>query len=236
MGLRGVLARLEAARCPSRRFASAVRSRADCSVRWSCLGHPCARLPRAPTSTCKAPQARHSRERHEPPPAASRRRTTSASRACCRCASASPRPREAGRIASRITLVAVSKTFEADGHRAGHRGRAARLRRKPGAGSQGQVAGAQARMTGIELASHRSPADQQGGRCGGAVRCHPDRRSPETRARPGATKSSSRAGTPELFIEVNTGEEEQKAGIVPREADRFIAACRERPMGSRSTG
>ena len=31
---------------------------------------------------------------------------------------------------------------------------------------------------------------------------------------------------PELFIEVNTGEEEQKAGIVPRDCDRFIAACR----------
>ena len=31
---------------------------------------------------------------------------------------------------------------------------------------------------------------------------------------------------PELFIEINTGSEEQKAGIAPREADRFIAECR----------
>ncbi|MBK1864789.1 YggS family pyridoxal phosphate-dependent enzyme [Taklimakanibacter albus] len=32
---------------------------------------------------------------------------------------------------------------------------------------------------------------------------------------------------PDLFVEINTGEEEQKAGIRPREADRFIAACRD---------
>ncbi|MGC9369085.1 MAG: YggS family pyridoxal phosphate-dependent enzyme [Paracoccaceae bacterium] len=32
---------------------------------------------------------------------------------------------------------------------------------------------------------------------------------------------------PELFIQVNTGEEPQKAGILPDEADDFIAECRE---------
>jgi PLP dependent protein len=31
---------------------------------------------------------------------------------------------------------------------------------------------------------------------------------------------------PDLFIQVNTGEEEQKAGVLPREADEFIAECR----------
>ncbi len=31
---------------------------------------------------------------------------------------------------------------------------------------------------------------------------------------------------PDLFIQVNTGEEEQKAGVLPREADGFIAECR----------
>lgn len=30
---------------------------------------------------------------------------------------------------------------------------------------------------------------------------------------------------PDLFIQVNTGEEEQKAGVLPREADGFIAEC-----------
>jgi PLP dependent protein len=33
---------------------------------------------------------------------------------------------------------------------------------------------------------------------------------------------------PRLFIQVNTGAEPQKAGVVPREADGFIALCREK--------
>jgi PLP dependent protein len=32
---------------------------------------------------------------------------------------------------------------------------------------------------------------------------------------------------PELFVQINTGEEPQKAGIAPADADGFIAACRE---------
>ncbi len=31
---------------------------------------------------------------------------------------------------------------------------------------------------------------------------------------------------PDLFIQVNTGEEPQKAGVLPRDADAFIAECR----------
>jgi uncharacterized pyridoxal phosphate-containing UPF0001 family protein len=31
---------------------------------------------------------------------------------------------------------------------------------------------------------------------------------------------------PCLYIQVNTGEEDQKAGVIPAEADSFIAACR----------
>ncbi len=33
---------------------------------------------------------------------------------------------------------------------------------------------------------------------------------------------------PKLFVQVNTGDEPQKAGVSPRGADAFIAACRER--------
>jgi pyridoxal phosphate enzyme (YggS family) len=33
---------------------------------------------------------------------------------------------------------------------------------------------------------------------------------------------------PKLLVQVNTGEEPQKGGVVPGEADAFIAACRER--------
>jgi PLP dependent protein len=32
---------------------------------------------------------------------------------------------------------------------------------------------------------------------------------------------------PELFVQINTGEEPQKAGIAPGEADAFIASCRD---------
>ncbi len=32
--------------------------------------------------------------------------------------------------------------------------------------------------------------------------------------------------SPRLFVQVNTGEEEQKAGVIPTEADAFIARCR----------
>jgi pyridoxal phosphate enzyme (YggS family) len=32
---------------------------------------------------------------------------------------------------------------------------------------------------------------------------------------------------PELFVQLNTGEEPQKAGVAPAEADAFIAACRD---------
>lgn len=42
-------------------------------------------------------------------------------------------------------------------------------------------------------------------------------------------KEIARAGkTPRLIVQVNTGEEPQKGGIVPAEADAFLAACRER--------
>jgi hypothetical protein len=33
-------------------------------------------------------------------------------------------------------------------------------------------------------------------------------------------------GGPRLYVQVNTGEEPQKAGVIPTEADAFIAACR----------
>ncbi len=37
----------------------------------------------------------------------------------------------------------------------------------------------------------------------------------------------SQARCPELLVQVNTGEEAQKAGVIPAEADAFIKACRQ---------
>ena len=43
-----------------------------------------------------------------------------------------------------------------------------------------------------------------------------------------AKEMKSQARRPELFVQINTGEEPQKAGIAPSEADAFLAACREK--------
>ena len=42
-----------------------------------------------------------------------------------------------------------------------------------------------------------------------------------------AKEFRSQPRRPQLFVQLNTGEERQKAGVVPAEADSFIASCRE---------
>jgi pyridoxal phosphate enzyme (YggS family) len=46
-------------------------------------------------------------------------------------------------------------------------------------------------------------------------------------ARALADEISKRGAAPRLYIEVNTGEEPQKAGVAPGEVDGFIKACRD---------
>ena len=43
-----------------------------------------------------------------------------------------------------------------------------------------------------------------------------------------AKEINSQQKQPELFVQLNTGEEPQKAGVAPGEADAFIAGCREK--------
>ena len=43
-----------------------------------------------------------------------------------------------------------------------------------------------------------------------------------------AKEINSQKKRPELFVQLNTGEEPQKAGVAPAEADGFIASCREK--------
>jgi pyridoxal phosphate enzyme (YggS family) len=43
-----------------------------------------------------------------------------------------------------------------------------------------------------------------------------------------AKEIDSQNRRPQLFVQLNTGEEPQKAGIAPAEADAFIASCREK--------
>ena len=40
-----------------------------------------------------------------------------------------------------------------------------------------------------------------------------------------ANEIQSQGKAPEMFVQINTGEEEQKSGITPNEADKFIADC-----------
>jgi pyridoxal phosphate enzyme (YggS family) len=40
-----------------------------------------------------------------------------------------------------------------------------------------------------------------------------------------STEIQSQGKAPDMFIQINTGEEEQKSGIIPSEADKFIADC-----------
>ncbi len=39
--------------------------------------------------------------------------------------------------------------------------------------------------------------------------------------------AETRGACPDLFVQVNTGEEPQKAGVLPGEADAFVARCRD---------
>lgn len=41
-----------------------------------------------------------------------------------------------------------------------------------------------------------------------------------------ARLTDARGVSPQLFVQVNTGEEPQKAGVLPADADAFVAACR----------
>ncbi len=43
-----------------------------------------------------------------------------------------------------------------------------------------------------------------------------------------AKEIKSQKRTPQLFVQLNTGEEPQKAGVVPADADALIASCREK--------
>jgi pyridoxal phosphate enzyme (YggS family) len=43
-----------------------------------------------------------------------------------------------------------------------------------------------------------------------------------------AKEIAKQGRTPQLFVEINTGAEPQKAGILPEDADAFLRACRDR--------
>jgi PLP dependent protein len=133
---------------------------------------------------------------------------------------------EAGRSASEVTLVAVSKTFDAD-----------EIRPALEAGQrifgENRVQEAKAKWPalreafgGIEL---HLIGPLQSNKAREAVQLF-DVIETVDRASLAAElgKEIARLGrAPRLLVQINTGEEPQKAGVAPQDADSFLAACRD---------
>jgi pyridoxal phosphate enzyme (YggS family) len=134
--------------------------------------------------------------------------------------------REVGRERSSVTLIAVSKTFEADAIApviaAGQR-----------VFGENRVQEAKAKWPALQaatpgLALHLiGPLQSNKAREAVALfdAIHSVDRPSICQALSKEIAAQGRAI--ELFVQLNTGEEPQKAGIAPAEADAFIAACRD---------
>src|SRR5262252_10032409 len=135
--------------------------------------------------------------------------------------------RDAGRDPASVTLVAVSKTFAAAviepviaaGQRAFGENRVQEAKAK----WPPQLAG----HRGLEL--HLIGA-LQSNKAKEAVALFDAIHSVDraSLAEALAKEIAKQGRAPTLFVEVNTGGEAQKAGVLPEETDAFIAACRER--------
>jgi hypothetical protein len=135
--------------------------------------------------------------------------------------------RDFGRDPASIVLVAVSKTFPAEaiepvlaaGQRVFGENYVQEAARKWPALRE--------RYPGVEL---HMIGPLQSNKAGEAVRLFDaihtlDR---ESLAKELAKEIAKAGRAPRLLVQVNTGEEPQKGGVMPAEADAFVAACRER--------
>jgi pyridoxal phosphate enzyme (YggS family) len=134
---------------------------------------------------------------------------------------------EAGRNPASVTLVAISKTFAAaaiepviaEGQRVFGENRVQEAKAK--------WPGLRERHPGIEL---HLVGSLQSNKAKDAVALFDAIHSLD---RPSLAEALAReiarqGRKPTLFVEVNTGAEPQKAGVLPEETDAFLAACRER--------
>ena len=133
---------------------------------------------------------------------------------------------KAGRAASDVTLIAVSKTFDADAIRpaleVGHRVFGENRVQE----SQGKWPGLKDEFPDTEL---HLIGPLQSNKAADAVELFDvihtvDR---EKIAKALAAEMDKQGKRPRLFVQVNTGEEPQKAGIAPKEAVAFVERCRE---------
>jgi PLP dependent protein len=133
---------------------------------------------------------------------------------------------EAGRKTDSVTLVAVSKTFNADAIRpvleAGHRVFGENRVQE----AQGKWPTLRAEFSGIEL---HLIGPLQSNKSEEAVALFDiietvDR---EKIAASLAAEMKKQSRSPALYVQVNTGSEPQKAGIAPKEAVAFVQRCRD---------
>lgn len=134
--------------------------------------------------------------------------------------------REAGRAPGSVTLVAVSKTFAAEqiapvldaGHRVFGENRVQE--------AQGKWPGLRARFPDLKL---HLIGPLQSNKTREAVALfdafHAVDRPKIAEAL--AAEMTRQGKTLELFVQINTGEEPQKAGVMPREAEALVRHCRE---------
>ncbi|HEY7662096.1 MAG TPA: YggS family pyridoxal phosphate-dependent enzyme [Xanthobacteraceae bacterium] len=135
--------------------------------------------------------------------------------------------KEAGRDPASVTLVAISKTFGPDaiepviaaGQRVFGENRVQEAKAKWPALT--------ARHSGIEL---HLVGSLQSNKARDAVALFDAIHSLDraSLAEALAREIARQGRRPTLFVEVNTGAEPQKAGVLPEETDAFLAACRER--------
>ncbi len=135
--------------------------------------------------------------------------------------------REVGRDPAAVELIAVSKTFDADAIRpviaAGQRHFGENRVQE----AKGKWPVLRAETPGVVL---HLIGPLQSNKAREAVELFDaihtiDR---EKIARAIAEEIARQARRPQLFVQVNTGEEPQKAGVMPREAVAFVAMCRDR--------
>ena len=134
--------------------------------------------------------------------------------------------REAGRGAGSVTLVAVSKTFEADAIRpvieAGQR-----------VFGENRVQEAQAKWPALkqefpDIELHLiGPLQSNKAKEAVALADVIETVDREKIAAELAKEIARQGRTPKLYVQVNTGSEPQKAGIEPRDAVAFVAHCRD---------
>ena len=139
--------------------------------------------------------------------------------------------RDAGRDPTTVTLVAISKTFGAEtiepviaaGQRVFGENRVQEAKAK----WPPLLAGHGARDGGLEL---HLVGPLQSNKAKEAVALFDAIHSVDraSLAKALAKEIARQKRQPLLFVEINTGAEAQKSGVLPQEADAFLAACRDR--------